>query len=380
MTKVLAGGIVAAVVLWLSAIVWRRVIQRRVMRRLRLTGPTGIEELSAWEIGGVRQWVQLRGEDIANPLLVYLHGGPGLPMMPFAHDVQRPWEKNFTVVQWDQRNSGLTLRTNGVQSTGLTLARHVEDGLELVSQLTERFPNRPVVLLGHSWGSAIAVEMLVRAPGLFAAYVGVGQVSDFLRAERYSYETLVEEASRRGDERLSKRLATISDYPADPATRALSSQSLRTVRNAAMKFGFGHHRNPRAMLWLFGLALQSPHYSWRDVLALAAPRAQAESVRLALREFPRFFDTVAGATLTCPVVMVGGEFDLFTPTPMARELFETLRAPAKHFIEVPDLAHFGPLEDPDAFTAILRDRVLPLVSQPDPLAASPSTQDPDSEG
>jgi pimeloyl-ACP methyl ester carboxylesterase len=91
----------------------------------------------------------------------------------------------FTVVHWDQRLSGKTLTRNGIGSEPLTVEHFVEDGLDLVAQLNARFPRTPVVLMGHSWGTVIGIEMVRRAPERFAAYVAVGQVSDFMASERY---------------------------------------------------------------------------------------------------------------------------------------------------------------------------------------------------
>ncbi|MBP0615768.1 alpha/beta fold hydrolase [Jiella mangrovi] len=352
-------GFAAALSVMLLLVALRAWLQRAVSQRRRLLRRSWVEETAFWTIGGIEQAVQFRGEDEKNPLLVYLHGGPGLPVMPFAHAFQREWERRYTVVHWDQRNAGKTLAKNGPED-GLTLQHYVDDGLELVRLLRQRFPHAPIVLLGHSWGTAIAVEMLLAQPDAFAAYVAIGQVSDFLMAERYGYETVLDEARRRRDASVLKALSRYPDYARD---RSPCPAATKVVRAAQMKLGFGHHTDKRAFLKLFGLAFRSPDYSWRELLSLANGKAQAYSLALALRELPDFAGRVRGAKLKSPIIMIGGSYDLFTPTPMARTFFDTFDAPFKEFIEIPTIAHFGPLEDPAAISTILIDQLWPRVRQ-----------------
>lgn len=329
----------------------RAVLQGRERVRRQFAGADSINELAAWRIGGIDQWVQLRGSSRCSPILLYLHGGPGMPAMPFAYTALRNWEAKYIVVHWDQRNAGKTLTSNGVQDDP-TLEQYVCDGLELVAQLRRRFPANPVVLFGQSWGTALAVEMIRRGGFECSAYVANGQVSDFLKAERYGFETVLAEARRRSDEKTVERLLQYEDYPhVEPLAEALG-----VVRAAEFKLGFAHHGDPKIMLTLLWRAFQSPDYRWRDLLSLQNRKAQSISLRLALSELPHFAERAAGATLPCPVIMTGGEFDLFTPTPMARHFFETLKAPTKLFIELKGVAHFGPTEAPETFDAIVLDQ------------------------
>lgn len=335
----------------------RLLFQRRVAGKRQLRGPRSVDEIASWSIRGTAQAVQLRGWDMANPLLLYVHGGPGLPAMPFGHVFQSAWEQHFTVVHWDQRNAGKTLSANGVD-TDLILDDFAADGVELVHQLRQRFPDRPVGLVGHSWGTAVAIRMLKAAPELFSGYLSIGQVSDFLAAERYGYETVLGEARRCGHTRI---VASLMQFPTYPAGGSLTRASLSAVRAAEVKLGFGYHRRQSVMFKLLWLAFISPDYRWRDLLTLANSQAQSASLDIALAELPRFIAGASGMTINCPLLMVGGAVDLFTPTPAARALFDSLDASNKRFFEVEKLGHFGPLEDVSLFNHIVVSEFLPAI-------------------
>src|SRR4030095_8601574 len=133
-------------------------LRSRNARDYAITTPNGIDQASYVEIGGIEQWISIRGEDRANPVLLFLHGGPGDATNPWAYAVFRPWLKNFTLVQWDQRGAGRTLGKNG-RSLGptITIDRMVRDGIELSELLRKTLKQDKLIVLGHSWGSRIGV-------------------------------------------------------------------------------------------------------------------------------------------------------------------------------------------------------------------------------
>src|ERR1051326_7418361 len=123
---------------------------------LLLTVPAGaqnptqrLEEASFLTIGGIGQWVTIRADDRRHPVLLLLHGGPGDVQSPFV-TTYAPYERDFVLVQWDERGAGRTFLKNG--AAGVTLEKQVGDGIDLAEQLRRRFPRQKLILLGHSWG------------------------------------------------------------------------------------------------------------------------------------------------------------------------------------------------------------------------------------
>ena len=155
-----------------------------------------IEEAAFITIGGIEQWITIRGDDRRNPVLLLLHGGPGDVQSPFVA-TYAPYEKDFVLVQWDQRGMGRTFAKNGV--AGVTLEKLVADGIALAKQLHTRFPRAPLILFGHSWGSIIATGMVQQRPDLFTAYVGTGQVTSWAGMVQFQFDFLKERYKEKGD-------------------------------------------------------------------------------------------------------------------------------------------------------------------------------------
>ena len=130
------------------------------------------------KIGGLEQCVLIRSEDINNPILLFLHGGPGMPMMYMAHEFQRPLEKDFTVVQWDRRGAGKTYSRNIPSTESINVRQIINDTYELIDTLRNKFNKKDIILAGHSFGSYLGSIMVNERPELFSTYVSIGQVVD----------------------------------------------------------------------------------------------------------------------------------------------------------------------------------------------------------
>src|SRR5262245_24656210 len=137
-------------------------------------GVQRLEEASFLTIGGIEQWVTIRGDDRRAPVLLLVHGGPADVQSPFV-STYAPYEKDFVLVQWDQRGAGRTFAKSG--AAGVALEKIVADGIDLAAQLHKRFPKQKLIVFGHSWGSVVATEMVQQRPELFDVYVGTGQVA-----------------------------------------------------------------------------------------------------------------------------------------------------------------------------------------------------------
>ena len=162
------------------------------------TNNSRIDSIESIKIGGIEQWISLRANDITNPIILFLHGGPGTAQISFSRKSQSKLEKDFLVVNWDQRGAGKSYM-HSIRKDDMKIENFVFDAIELVEALLQRFRQKRVFLVGHSWGSIIGAKLLFKRPDLVWAYIGVGQVVDMKRGEELSYRFTFDEAKRQNN-------------------------------------------------------------------------------------------------------------------------------------------------------------------------------------
>jgi pimeloyl-ACP methyl ester carboxylesterase len=198
-----------------SALLYRKYLQHRVAEERAIISPSGINSLQSVRICGIDQWIEVRGQNVNNPILLFIHGGPGIAFIPLAGAWQASWEKDFTVVQWDQRGAGKTYASNDkeLQRRTMNVPQMEQDTLEVVNYLRDRFKREKIFVLGHSWGSVLGLWLAHQHPDLIYAYVGVGQVINTGQNEVVGYQKTLEEGQQLHNEQAVKALESIAPYP-----------------------------------------------------------------------------------------------------------------------------------------------------------------------
>ena len=236
--KILALGVLGVILLAGvavgAALGYRIYRQHQNSDALRIHTTNGIEQGMFVSIGGLRQWIQVRGEDRHNPVILFVHGGPAMSMIPFTYRSMQAWEKYFTIVQWDQRGAGRTYVLNGgADETAAGMDQIIDDGIR-VSEFTRTLLHKDrIIVLGESWGSAVALEMARTRPDLFYAYVGTGQSVDMPRTQTMTYELLLERVRSEHDEKASSQLVSIGPPPYADASRWMLEQTISADHPAA---------------------------------------------------------------------------------------------------------------------------------------------------
>ena len=278
-----------------------------------------------------------------------VHGGPGEAQWPQAAHY-RPWEKDFTVVQWDQRGAGHTYGRYGAKTPGMTLDRIANDGVELADYLCRTLRKSKIIVLGHSWGSIVAVTMVQRRPELFAAYVGTGMVGSWKGAIKAKYDLVLAKARADGDTGTVKQLE--ASGPPDPT-------------DADKVFAFNDRVYP---LWAPSDA------AWIKSLRSDLPRLEAaypkdfkdfeDGFRFSVdKAVPDQIKTDLPATasrIETAFFVVQGQGDLITPTVDAVDYFNQVKAPYKKLVLIPDAGHFAFMTSPQLFLAALTEEVRPV--------------------
>jgi pimeloyl-ACP methyl ester carboxylesterase/membrane protease YdiL (CAAX protease family) len=330
----------------------------RTGRTRPFRGPDGqvllnsVAEATYLRLGGVDQWVLVRGENVNNPLLIVLHGGPGMSEMGFFRRFNAPLERHFTVVHWDQRGTGKSFDRR-IAKTSMTVDRFIADLHELVDIVRGRFRKEKVAILGHSWGSTLGAIYASRFPEDVSVYVGAAQIADSAAAESLSYAYGLAQAHGRGDRKALRRLRAIGPPPY-PAASVFVERTVVNRLDGQMRLG---------VLWKAGRALFGrPESSILDLpnlvrgfrFSMDAMWPEVSTLNL-LRLVP---------ALKMPVLIFVGRRDHWVPPETSVAFFDALAAPSKQLVWFNDSGHEAFVDEPEKFNAVMIELVRPLASSP----------------
>jgi pimeloyl-ACP methyl ester carboxylesterase len=299
-------------------------------------------------VGGIEQYLEIGGDARDHPILLYLHGGPGGTSLP-AVMAWKPWEEHFTVVHWDQRGSCRTFRKNGAEGCGhITIERMVSDGIEVTEFLITHLGKPKILLVGHSWGSALGLLMLRRRPELFSAFVGTGQFVNWRESQTYNYPRVLAQAKRADN---AAALKALRDLGPPPYTERSKARILLEWAERLAE-GDGDPVPPR------------PPHRPTNLMPEDLPAIQQgfQFTREQLFEELSALDLPSlGPEFSVPMFILQGTEDPSTPCELAERYFATIRAPHKEFVRFEGCHHFVVMNRPDDFLQELLTRVRPLL-------------------
>lgn len=328
-------------------------LRTRNAEQFAIRSTKGIDEASFVPIGGIEQWVTIRGQDRANPVLLFLHGGPGDVTSCWTFTLFASWEEHFTVVQWDQRGAGRTLRKSGpAVAQTLTVGRMAGDGIELAEYLRKHLGKDKIILVAHSFGSLLGLLMVRTRPDLFYAYVGTGQVADETKNYAAAFDALLKKARAVRNQRAVNELVKVGPPPYS------SGEGYGVQRRWSNAF----EGADRFLLSTLGLALVAPGCSVKDVNDSSA--GQVLSAEHLVPQTKSSGPKELGLKFSIPMFFFQGAEDFTTPTGLARGYLEAIQAPQKEFVPIQGAGHFAVFIHSDQFLDELVRRVRPLAVRP----------------
>jgi proline iminopeptidase len=339
---------------------------RIIAEARRIVTPLGIERLEKVRIGGIDQWVSIRGKDRRNPVLLHVHGGPGYISIPMSWWFSRDWEEYFTVVQWDQRGAGKTyLLTDPAKiAPTLTLKRMVADAEEMVLWAQNTLGQKKIFLSGHSWGSYLGLDIAKRHPEWLHAYIGVGQMTNMPESERRGWKYAMEAARRTGNVDAVSQLESIAPYPSPGGLIPLAN--IYTQRRWVEFYGgtMAYREGNKAE---GDLAELSPDYTDLEVSHIWEGNTFGE--RYLLPE-ALGLDLSGIRKLSCPLLVFAGRHDFNVNSQLAEEWVASVDAPAKHFVWFENSAHLPMTEEPGKYLLSLVHLARPIAERAADAASS----------
>ena len=316
------------------------------------TAPGSIATLEPLTLGGVRQWVLLRGRSADSPLLLKLHGGPGQAEMATV-GLNGLLEADFVVIEWDQRGAGKS-RASIQPTAAMNMGQFVADTIELTEHLTQRFGKRQLIIVGHSWGSILGLMAAQQRPDLCSAFVSTGLIANFAEGQEAAYRFLLAEAERR---RSPKALAELTGLGVPPYAGADGSAKWKRCARWLGEFGAVWHSSEKfdRVRWM----VSSIEYSWSEKLRFN--HAAGRSFELLYPELlsVNLIETVPQVEV--PVFFAEGRHDQLAPVEVAERYFSSLIAPTKEWVLFENSAHFPHWEERERFHQLLVNTVLPAV-------------------
>jgi pimeloyl-ACP methyl ester carboxylesterase len=302
-----------------------------------------IDSLETIQAGGTTLWIRVRGADAANPVLLLIQQGPGLPMINETRRFEHllGLEQAFTVIYWDQRGCGRSLRTPTGRDS-ISLAKMVGDTVSLLGFLRSRFGGKAYVA-GFSFGATLGAHAAAQRPDLVAALVAVGMDVDGAAAGHGAYDFALAAARQRGSRRAIRQLEAIGPPP------HLTAKQFATRVRWATNFGGVTTGETYATLarGLIASLVRSPDYSAGDVLRTV--RGITATQAGLLPELATMDLAATVARLDVPVVMVQGRLDQVAPGAAAQRYASALQSPGKQLVWFENSAHTPHLEEPGKF-------------------------------
>ena len=302
------------------------------------------------EIEGHQNGLFIESTDFLNPILLFLHGGPGFPQYAILKKSSLTWAEDFTVCYWEQRGTGMSY--NASTQGKVTLERLVSDTLIITNFLKEKFNKKKIYILGHSWGTLLGSIVVSQNPQHYLAYIGVGQFGRHFESNKHTYEFLLETATKRDDKRAKKDILSVTfdqDFYKNQGYRRILGRYLNKFGGGTKRTGYSNWQGMKDLL-------TCNQYSWKERLnipkgiffsydSLCETMAKADAALFA----PRF---------DVPVFIIHGLYDYQTSYKEAKRFYEIIEAPAKKFYTFKNSAHSPFIEEQERFLQILKTDVL----------------------
>jgi len=310
-------------------------------------------------LGDLPQKIHIKSRDERNPVLLFLHGGPGVCNRHSIMTEHKDLIDTFTMVAWDQRGSGGSYA--GVKVETLTVERLVDDARELVLWLCERFHKDKIFIIGGSWGSELGTWLAYRYPEHIAAYVGFGQVVNGRKNEDLSYKFALEAAQKAGDRKAVENLKRVG--PPVMGVYRGGFDGMMTQRRVMMKYGgYSQNKKKRSYFRSFVIpVLFSGEYSLSDIVGLIKGYKfvlTAMWKEVGATDFPK-----TCTTFKMPYFIFDGVLDKNTPAELVEEYFNAIQAPQKELIWFEKSGHNPMADEPEKFKKLLREKLSAIAAK-----------------
>jgi len=342
------------VFVWILFFAYQKYLQHEISEQSSIKSKNGIHSLESMSLGGIDQWILIRGWDQSHPVLLYLHGGPGAPLFPNARRIgfKTGLEKKYVMVYWEQRGTGKSYSLS-IPGESMTIDQFISDTYNLSKYLIRRFKVKKIYLVGRSWGSLIGLLTVRSHPELFHAFVGIGQLVQPLANDSLSYKYTLQLAKSYADSAELEEIKSIG-YPPYSLNKIMLQRKWLTKFDALFMKDRFKYQSENARINL----LSTPEYSICDILMMGIdPYFSSKHLWNAAYYQYNLFELIP--EIKVPVYFIHGRYDYFTPGELMEKYYHAVSAPmGKTMIWFERSAHEPELQEPQKFREIMINRVL----------------------
>jgi pimeloyl-ACP methyl ester carboxylesterase len=313
-----------------------------------------IYEKTFVQINGFKQGMFIKGNNINNPVLLFLHGGPGMPEYGLTQKYPTNLEENFIVCWWEQRGAGLSSNKN-IEYEHLTVENVISDTIEVTNYLRERFNQEKIYLMGHSWGSFVGLKAAEQNHELFYAYIGVAQIAYQLKSEKIAYKYMLEQYKNNHNRSMVKKMEKYN-IP-DSVTIPLNYAEFRDKPMHELGIGTMHEMKS-VITGIFLPIMQNTEYTFSERINIW----KAKSICL---NKTNLWDTMIATDLTTeitsieiPIYFMHGVYDYTVNYSLAKEYYEKINSPLKGFYTFEHSAHSPLFEESERVNKILLEDII----------------------
>ncbi|MDA2639965.1 MULTISPECIES: alpha/beta fold hydrolase [Bacillus] len=304
--------------------------------------PNSIATIESVMINNRKQTLLMRGQNVEQSILLCCHGGPGMAQIGFIRHFQKELEKQFIVINWDQRGAGKSFSLKDF-GANFTIEQFVSDAKEVIQYVLKRFNKQKLFLAGHSWGSIIGLNIAHQYPKYIEAYIGIGQIVHMKQNEELLYQHLIHSAKKHDHKKALASLLKLGKPP------FLDTRRLIIQRKWLGTFG-GAIQNGSSFSFI-RKGFFSPEYTLLDWFKFLAGNLKSGVLWEEMLTID-FFSSIS--SLSIPVYFCSGRYDYQTPYALVQEYCDIIEAPIKKMIWFPNSAHSPDLEEPELFANSLQ--------------------------
>jgi len=311
------------------------------------------------ELGGLKQTIHIKSNNVENPVLLFLHGGPGVTNRHSVMTTNDDLLDYFTIVAWDQRGTGGSYA--GCKKETLTIDRVTLDAKELVDYLCKKFNKKKIFIIGGSWGSLLGTNLVKNYPEQIAGFIGFGQVVDGELNETLSYQFSLEEAKKANDTKSIKKLEKIGAPEKGVYKGGFSGMMIE--RKVMMKYG-GYSKDEKKRSYMDAMIkpiLKSKEYSFKELVGYV--KGYKFVLKKMWPEVAAINFNKTHTEFTTPIFILDGKLDKNTPSELVEDWFDKVKAPVKELVWFENSGHNPLFDEPDKFKAILKEKFLEIAKK-----------------